>query len=234
MMPLSDAKILDSWNRNAAAWTDAVRKREIESRRLVTDQAVIDAILEHAPRTAIDLGCGEGWLVRELTRRGLETIGIDAVPDLVREAQRAGSGQFKLLSYDDIAAGELALTADAVICNFALLGRESVDHLIAAIPRLLTPHGRLIVQTLHPVAACGPHPYQDGWRAGSWDGFSARFVDPAPWYFRTLGSWIALLADNDLRLLEIREPLHPETRHPASVIFIAERDPAHRDARSAR
>jgi len=233
MLPLSDAKILDSWSKNAAAWTDAVRKREIASRRLVTDQAVIDAIMDSAPRTAIDLGCGEGWLVRELTRRGIETIGIDAVPELVSKAQIAGGGQFKQLSFDDIAAGKLTLAADAVICNFALLGCESVNRLIAAIPRLLTPQGRFIVQTLHPVAACGPHPYQDGWREGSWDGFSARFVDPAPWYFRTLSSWIALLADNGLHLTEMREPLHPATQQPASVILIAGCDHAHRGSVAA-
>jgi hypothetical protein len=32
----------------------------------------------------------------------------------------------------------------------------------------------------------------------------------------------ALLRANGWRLLEIREPLHPETQRPASVIFIAD------------
>jgi len=232
MLPFSDAKILDSWNRNAAAWTVAVRNREIESRRLITDRAVIEAILDHAPHSAIDLGCGEGWLVRELSRHGVETIGTDAIPELVREAQTAGGGQFKQLSYDDISAGNLAATVDAVVCNFALLGHESVNRLIAAIPDLLNPRGRVIVQTLHPVSACGAQPYQDGWREGSWDGFSERFVDPAPWYFRTLGSWIQLLRANGLPVIEIREPLHPVTQQPASIIFIAGQDQMHADGDS--
>jgi hypothetical protein len=78
------------------------------------------------------------------------------------------------------------------------------------------------VQTLHPVAAGGDLPYRDGWRRGSWSGCGPGFIDPAPWYFRTLESWAVLFADNGFRLRETREPVHPETGSPASLIFIGE------------
>jgi len=87
----------------------------------------------------------------------------------------------------------------------------------------LTKRGTLIIQTLHPVAASGDLPYEDGWRQGSWAGFSEDFSDPAPWYFRTLDSWKRLLDEAGFRPLEIREPIHPGTGKPASVIFIAEK-----------
>jgi hypothetical protein len=45
-----------------------------------------------------------------------------------------------------------------------------------------------IIQTLHPLIACGDFSYQDAWREGSWAGFSDDFTDLAPWYFRTLES----------------------------------------------
>jgi len=77
------------------------------------------------------------------------------------------------------------------------------------------------VQTLHPVIACGDLPYKDGWRAGSWAGFSDDFTDPAPWYFRTLETWVALIASSGLKLTQIREPIHPKTDKPASILFIA-------------
>ncbi|MBW4488559.1 MAG: hypothetical protein KME12_12290 [Trichocoleus desertorum ATA4-8-CV12] len=63
------------------------------------------------------------------------------------------------------------------------------------------------MQTIHSVVGCGEQQYQDGWRSGSWDGFSPDFVDPAPWYFRTLESWTRLFVDSGLRLVELREPL---------------------------
>ena len=78
-----------------------------------------------------------------------------------------------------------------------------------------------MVQALHPVVACGDLPYQDGWRPGSWDGFGSGFIDPAPWYFRTLESWKALFLLHGFSSLEIREPFHPATGQHASVILIA-------------
>ena len=220
--PFSDAKIVDSWHKNAAPWTTAVRERQIESRKLVTDRAIVDAVLSRSPKTALDIGCGEGWLVRALAEGGVRAIGIDVVPDLVERATRAGGGEFRVASYEEIAGGALHLSADVVVANFSLIGRESVDNLVAFVPRLLTPGGSLLVQTLHPIVATGDHPYVDGWREGSWAGFSATFSDPAPWYFRTLGSWVRLFAQSGLRIVEVREPLHPISGKPASVIFVAE------------
>ncbi|MDQ1811842.1 hypothetical protein RBA41_00850 [Massilia sp. CCM 9210] len=43
------------------------------------------------------------------------------------------------------------------------------------------PGGALIVQAMHPAAACAAGDCRDGWRAGSWAGFSDAFSDPAPW-----------------------------------------------------
>ena len=219
--PFSDARILDAWARNAEPWTVAVREQQIESRRLVTDQAIVDAVLDRSPRLVLDLGCGEGWLARALAANGVSVIGIDAVPALVEQARLAGGGDFRVASYEALAANQPGLCVDAVVCNFSLLGDASVEGLFDIIPSLLQPQGRLLVQTLHPVAACGDQPYRDGWRTGSWTGFHAGFSDPAPWYFRTLESWSRLFSNHGLRLLEIREPTHPQTGRPASVIFIA-------------
>lgn len=70
MTDSTSQRIRDSWRANAQAWVDAVRSGRIESRRLVTDQAVLDAVLTPRPRRVLDLGCGEGWLCRELLYRG--------------------------------------------------------------------------------------------------------------------------------------------------------------------
>ena len=87
MQPLSDKKIIDSWLRNAEPWTMAVRASHIESRRLLTDAAIIDAVAGGHPRTVIDIGCGEGWLAHRLEQRGMQVLGIDAVPALIARAR---------------------------------------------------------------------------------------------------------------------------------------------------
>jgi 2-polyprenyl-3-methyl-5-hydroxy-6-metoxy-1,4-benzoquinol methylase len=220
--PLSDAKIVDSWLKNAEPWTSAVRNEQIESRRLVTNQAIIDAVLARRPVTALDIGCGEGWLARALGERGVRVLGVDVVPALIEQARRAGGGDFRVMSYEEMARGGLGVRSDVAIANFSLIGGESVSRLLASVHGLLEPDGALIIQTLHPMIAGGDQPYEDGWRAGSWSGFSGEFTDPAPWYFRTIGGWVRLLTTSGLRLVEVREPIHPGIRRPASIIFVAE------------
>ena len=217
-----DEQIVESWKLNAEPWTAVIRQQQIESRRLITDRAIIETVIAHVPATVLDLGCGEGWLARALAEKGTDVHGVDVVPALIARAQAAGGGQFSVMSYEEVAAGALGVKFDAVVCNFALFGDSVVEGMLQAIPSLLNPGGVFIVQTLHPLIACGDAPYQTGWREGSWAGFNDGFVQPAPWYFRTLEAWVSLFHYAGLRLLEIREPLHPVTQKPASVVFVAE------------
>ncbi|MBK9427716.1 MAG: class I SAM-dependent methyltransferase [Gammaproteobacteria bacterium] len=206
------------WRQHSDAWIDAVRARRIPSRVAVTDQALVDAILDYRPDTLLDLGCGEGWLARRLAPLGIAVTGIDAAPALIDAAREAGGGRFVVAGYDALppALGSFAMA----VSNFALLGKEPVERLFAALPQRL-PGGHFIVQTLHPLIACGEQPYRDGWRRDSWTAFSAGVEEPPPWYFRTLESWVRLFGAHGLRLLELREPRAPATGQPASAIFIA-------------
>ncbi|WP_323847045.1 class I SAM-dependent methyltransferase [Microbulbifer magnicolonia] len=217
----SDKKILQSWHSNAAPWIRAIDGATIASRKLVTDGAIVAAALDQRPLSALDVGCGEGWLARALAANGIDVWGVDAVPALIEAAQRrAGPREhYRQLSYEALSAGALQVRFDLLVCNFSLLGRESVKGLFGATRKLLNPGGHLLVQTLHPLAACGDAAYRDGWRPGSWQGFSEDFTDPAPWYFRTLDSWFALYRRNGLEVVDLREPLHPETGRPASLIL---------------
>lgn len=216
-----DIRILEAWAENAAAWTDAVRGQRIESRRRVTDAAILAAVHALDPRTVLDLGCGEGWLVRTLAADGIRAIGVDAIPELIERARDAGPGDYRVLSYADIAAGGLPVRADAAICNFSLLGQGDVDALVRAVPGLLAPGGTLVVQTLHPPTAGAGQPYADGWREGSWDGCGPGFGAPAPWYFRTLESWRRLFSAAGFDAVGTHLTRHPDSREPLSVLFMA-------------
>lgn len=219
MPDFSDKAVLDAWNANASPWADAVRGKKIASRKLVTDAAVVDAIVRQRPRSLLDVGCGEGWLVRELSTRGIDCVGIDAVPVLIEAARTAG-GNFHCISYNELASGAISKLFDVAVCNFSLIGDTATDAVFMAIRHLLNRGGTLIIQTLHPVTSCGEESYVDGWREGSWAGIEGDFATPAPWYFRTLQSWIDLIVDNGLVVERMIEPLHPDTGKPASVIFV--------------
>ena len=212
--------ILQSWHRNAKAWTQAVRQEEIESRALVTNQAIVAAVEACQPQSVLDLGCGEGWLSRALIKPGRQVLGVDAVPSLIQQAQQLGEASYQTSDYDAIARGSLRTHApfEAVVCNFSLFGKQSVDSIVRFVPHLLSPKGYLVIQTLHPHAVVNES-YQDGWREGSWQGFSKEFTDPAPWYFRTLASWVQLLVDAGFSVMDLQEPVHPGTQQPLSIIL---------------
>ena len=224
---LNDTKLIQSWQQNATPWTHVVRHKLIESRQLVTDQAIISAALSQHPRSLIDLGCGEGWLVRALAGQGIKVLGIDAVPELIEHAQQQSADEFRVLSFEDIAAGALnegterIERVDSIVCNFSLLGEASVAMLFQTIPSLLNPGGYLLVQTLHPLLAGSETPYCNGWREETWAGFEHGFRAPAPCYFRTLASWIDLHVSNGLQLQAVQEPMHPKHQQPASILFIS-------------
>lgn len=216
-----EAQIIRSWTVNAGPWTRAIQSGGIASRKLVTDRAIVAAVRSVGPRRLLDLGCGEGWLARALSAAGIEVTGVDAVPELIAEAVRLGGGEFQLQDYETIASRQWrSKPFDAAVCNFSLLGKESVESLLGAVGGYLHPDGYLIVQTLHPIVAGGDVPYRDGWRAGSWLGFGPEFSDPAPWYFRTLESWFAMLRRSGMEVLECREPMAPGAAAPASVVFV--------------
>lgn len=224
MDPHSDYKIVDSWRKNARPWVEAVRGSQIESRHLVTDKAVLAAITDQSPRSLLDVGCGEGWLVRAAEGLGIDSYGIDVVPELIEAAKTAGPGTFEAMAYEQMPSQHWDREFDVVVCNFSLLGNESVSVVVDAVHSILSPSGTFVVQTVHPVVACGDHPYEDGWRDGSWVGFSEDFHDPAPWYFRTIDSWKDLFAASGFNTLEVTEPTHPKTKVPASILFLARRE----------
>jgi 2-polyprenyl-3-methyl-5-hydroxy-6-metoxy-1,4-benzoquinol methylase len=149
-------------------------------------------------------------------------LGVDAVPDLIAQAQAAGGAAYRVSSYATIAQGSLADQGpfDLIVSNFSLFGQVSVEDLLRYLPQLLTPAGHLVVQTLHPRAGGADQPYRDGWHTGSWRGFSTDFVNPAPWYFRTLSGWVRLLVGSGFALEDVLEPVHPQTQQPASLILV--------------
>ncbi len=220
----TDQQIIKSWKKNVQPWVAAIREGEIEERLLVTNQAILNAIFSKTPKAVLDIGCGEGWLVRELVDSGIHSFGLDAIPEFIEYAQSAGGGSFKAISYEEISSNTFSEKFDVVVCNFSLLGHECVNHLFEQVSTLLTRNGSYIIQTIHPIIACGESKYADGWRAGSWLGFSDQFIDPAPWYFRTLESWEFLFKQNSFNLHEILEPMHPGTNTPVSIIFIGQFD----------
>ena len=220
MDELSDRAIIQSWNKNAAPWVKAIANEEIESRIAVTNQAVLDVVLKEKPASLLDVGCGEGWLIREVMKTGVKCVGTDVVPAFSIHIQALGA-EFVELSYEEFSPDAFQGRFDLLVCNFSLLGKESVENVVTTSKELLNDKGAFIVQTIHPIEESDEQSYTDGWREGSWTGFGDEFSDPAPWYFRTLVSWRMLFKQAGYNDLTISEPRHPITGRRQSVLFVA-------------
>ncbi|MEM1126973.1 MAG: methyltransferase domain-containing protein [Bacteroidota bacterium] len=214
--------LVQSWTHNAQGWTQAVRSGSIQSRVAVTDQAMVDALVQVTPRRVLDLGCGEGWLARRIAATGAEVTGVDASAPLIQAATAAGGATFLQGRYDDLVE-QPSLAAgpyEAIACNFALL-HEDLGPLLRALRTRLVPAGHLVIQTLHP--ASQPGPYQDGWREETFEAFPSTEAAPPwapmPWYFRTIRSWLQALRAASFQLVDLQEPLHPDTARPASLLI---------------
>lgn len=223
MSEANNKRLARSWIANAAAWTDVVRQQAIASRWQGTDAAIVAAVLRQEPRRVLDVGCGEGWLVRALAKHGVEVVGIDGSAPLIDAARALGGGRFQVVSYELLAAdSEVAAGPfEAIACNFALL-HEAIAPLLEALRQRLTEEGHLLIQTLHPWSQLGAARYADGWREERFDAFGAEDGGPAwtpmPWYFRTLGSWIDSLHSAGFAVVRIDEPLSPDGR-PLSLLL---------------
>ncbi|QEC44061.1 class I SAM-dependent methyltransferase [Pseudobacter ginsenosidimutans] len=214
--------ILDSWHANAGNWIATIDNNEIESRSLVTNNAILQVISEYGPASILDIGCGEGWLTRALRAQGIDAAGVDAVDTLVTNAIEKGGAHYAVAGFREIANGsfELSEKMAAAVINFALLDEEDAANLMKNMDRILQNGGLLFVQTLHPFSMTGQEPYISGWKNGSWKGLKRDFAQPYQWYFRTMGDWVKLFIASGLTIREVREPLHPVNHHPASVIFV--------------
>ncbi len=216
----NEKKIIDSWKINAGNWISIIDENGIASRVEATNKAIIDAICYAKPMTVLDIGCGEGWLLKQLSEKGMYVMGIDVVPELIESAKQKVTGDLKIGSYEDIAEGKISFprSADAIVINFALIGKESTEDLLSSLPSLLAPEGKLFIQTLHPYTK-KPDDYVSGWKNGSWDGLGDQFTMPYQWYFRTMEDWLELLRSSGFSNIKPNDITHPQTGKLLSVIF---------------
>ena len=104
--------------------------------------SLLEWLAPQAGERILDLGCGDGTLTRQIADRGAVVVGVDASPDFVAAARKAGSdaqlGDARSLTFD----GEF----DAVFSNAVLHWVRDADAALAGIFRALRPGGRFVAE----------------------------------------------------------------------------------------
>lgn len=111
---------------------------------------VLDELLAPRGRAVLDVGCGEGWLVRRLEGAGATAVGLDPLAPALERARAADPGA-PPSRYVQGVAERLPFadsSFDAVVFFNALhhVPVEAMDAAIAQAARVLAPDGTLYVQ----------------------------------------------------------------------------------------
>ncbi|MCM8569082.1 class I SAM-dependent methyltransferase [Gramella jeungdoensis] len=213
-------EILKSWEINSAEWIKILDNKAIESRK-ITNKAIVETIEKHSASKILDLGCGEGWLTRELMDKGFKVTGVDATKALLKEAEKKGKGTFYKLSYEEIESGKNIPNSpfDSVVLNFCLY-EKNISGLLLELQNALVKDGKIFIQSIHPYFLIqNDLTYKSKWIEDSWKGLKGNFRNSHSWYARTIEDWHADFKSSDLILENLYEPLNDQNL-PASIIFV--------------
>ncbi|MEU0597385.1 class I SAM-dependent methyltransferase [Streptomyces sp. NPDC006393] len=104
----------------------------------------IDVLTEHAVRTVVDLGCGDGRNLAALTDAGFNAMGVDIAPTGLSHARGVIRQRSFLLRADATNLPLIDDSVDAVTC-FDVFGQiQDPTHLIAEARRIVAPGGLFV------------------------------------------------------------------------------------------
>lgn len=111
-------------------------------------------------RTVLDLGCGEGYVARQLKSRGAERlVGMDISEEMIRHAVERETREKLGIRFFPGDACDLGMFADGsfdlvvAVFLFNYLNREQCASVMAEVMRVLRPGGRFVFAVPHPSLA---------------------------------------------------------------------------------
>lgn len=175
----------------------------------------------------LDLGCGQGRLVYELSSRGADVVGIDGSEELVQRGRKLYPG-LSFMVYDLVKGlPELGGSFDIVVSKMALMDIPEIAELFQSIANVLKPGGVFVFTLPHPCFFMQKS-HQDG--DGQWFKKHTGYLDLETrrietfgghnHYHRPLSYYVRNLSSAGLLLYELYEPGHKSSSGKVDPAFL--------------
>ena len=138
----------NGWQESANAWIANMGEQGDFGRRYVLDPIMLERSTARAPRTALDVGCGEGRFCRMLKQHGIQVTGVDPTHELIEAARARDAGS----EYLEKTAESLPFcdnTFDLVVSYLSLIDIPNIEAAIPEMARVLAPGGALLIANLN-------------------------------------------------------------------------------------
>ncbi|MFQ5426634.1 MAG: class I SAM-dependent methyltransferase [Gaiellales bacterium] len=162
---------------------------------------------------ALDLGCGEGRVARDLEALGYDVAAVDASPTMVEHA-RAASPRLEVVAAEAAAMPFADASFDLVVAFMSLMNVDDLDAVVAETARVLVPAGLLCIAMTHPLNTAGSF---------ASEGEAAPFVIEEPYFEERTVSHETRRAGLAVTLHDRHRPLERYTEALAASGFVVER-----------
>lgn len=143
----------NEWETHAENWLRWARTPGHDAYWYYRD-GFFDHVVAAPGRATLELGCGEGRVVRDLSLRGHRVVGVDRAPTLLAAAKSADPGGAYLVGD----ATELPFpdeTFDQVVGYNSLMDIDDMPAAVREVGRVLRPGGTFSISVTHPINDVG-------------------------------------------------------------------------------
>jgi SAM-dependent methyltransferase len=210
---------IEHWSRTSSQWIEWARTPNHDAFWAYRESLI--AFIGHGVGEALDVGCGEGRVSRELKALGYRVTASDPVPRLVDAARQARSADdYAIAPGTDLPFEDARF--DLVMAYNVLMDVQDVPGTVKEIRRVLRPAGMLVISIVHPLSdhgrfatteATSPFVIQDDYFDWKWiegteqrDGLQMHFAG----WSGPLEAYTTALEDAGFAIASLREPI-PQT-----------------------
>lgn len=165
------------------------------------ERPLLESIGNVKNKKVLDVGCGTGRISLKLLRKGARIFSIDIIPQMLNKAKEkakkyGGKYEFKLASVYRIPYKNNEF--DVVVCSLLISHLKNLRKAIGEMSRVLKPNGHLIISDQHPTLLAFGLTRTKFFKNGK----EYRIKN----YYHSLEKIFNLLKENNLRVIELKEP----------------------------